>query len=49
MAKYSTAGGQYEIDNFIALLNPKPAKEMVALPGAIVKFEHDFRQYKKRS
>ena len=33
----------------ISLLNPKPAKEFSALPGAIQKFEHDFLMYEKRS
>ena len=48
-AKYAPTGGQFEIDTLIQLLNPKPAKDLTSLPGAIAKFEHDFRQYEKRS
>ena len=46
-AKYApTTRGQFEIDT---LIHPKPAKDFTSLPGAIAKFEHDFRQYEKRS
>ena len=33
--KYAPTAGQYEIDSLISLLNPKPAKDLSALPGAI--------------
>ena len=49
VAKYAPTGGQFEIDTLIHLLNPKAAKDLASLPGAIAKFEHDFRQYEKRS
>ena len=48
-AKYASTGGQFEIDSLISLLNPKAAKDMAHLPGAIAKFEHDYLQYEKRS
>ncbi len=48
-AKYAPTGGQFEIDSPISLLNPKAAKDMAHLPGAIAKFEHDYLQYEKRS
>ena len=48
-AKYAPTGGQFEIDSLISLLNPKAAKDMAHLPGAIAKFEHDYLQYEKRS
>ena len=47
--KYAPTGGQFEIDSLISLLNPKPAKDLASLPGAIQKFEHDFLMYEKRS
>ena len=34
-AKYAPTGGQFEIDTLIQLLNPKAAKDLMSLPGAI--------------
>ena len=48
-AKYAPTGGQFESNTLIQLFNPKAAKDLSALPGAIAKFEHGFRQYEKRS
>ena len=46
-AKYSPNGGQHELDALMALLAPKPARDLAALGGAISRFEHDWRQYEK--
>ena len=48
-AKYSPNGGQHEIDAMMALMAPKPARDLAGLGGAIAKFEHDWRQYEKLS
>ena len=47
--KYSPNGGQHEIDAMMALMAPKPARDLAGLGGAIAKFEHDWRQYEKLS
>ena len=38
-----------EHDMLINLMNPKAAKDLVSLPSVIAKFEHDYKQYEKRT
>ena len=47
--RYSPCGGQYELDNMLALLNRKPVKDAVSIPGAISKLENDLLRHERRS
>ena len=47
--RYSPTGGQYELDAMLALVQRKPARDAVALPGAISKLERDIALYVERT
>ena len=47
--RYDPQGGQYELDAMMALMNLTAVKDIVALPGAISRFERDIKLYESRS
>ena len=49
MGRYNPSGGAYELDSMMALMAMKPVKDLASLPGAVARFERDFRSYEKRS
>ena len=49
VAKFAPSGGSYEMDMLSAILSPPQAKDLTALPGAIGRFERDWKQWQKQS
>ena len=47
--RYSPTGGQYELDAMLALVQRKPARDAISLPGAISKLERDIALYVERT
>ena len=47
--RYLPTGGQYELDAMLALVQRKPARDAVSLPGAISKLERDIALYVERT
>ena len=47
--RFSPAGGQYELDAMLALLQRKPATDAAGLPDAIAKLERDVELYERRT
>ena len=47
--QYEPSGGAYELDAMMALMTLSPCKDMSALPGAVAKFERDYKAYEKRT
>ena len=49
VAKFAPSGGSYEMDMLAAILSPPQVKDLTALPGAIGRFERDWKQWQKQS
>ena len=47
--QYEPSGGAYELDAMMALMSLNPCRDMAALPGAVAKFERDYKAYERRS
>ena len=46
--QYNPSGGMYEVDAMMALMTLTAVRDLTALPGAVAKFERDYRLYEKR-
>ena len=47
--QYSPTGGAYELDSMMALLTQTACKSLHELPGAVAKFERDYKSYERRT
>ena len=47
--QYEPSGGAYELDATMALMTLSPCRDMAALPGAVAKFERDYKACEKRT
>ena len=49
VTRFNPSGGAYELDAMMSLMALQPVKDLASLPGAVARFERDFRAYERRS